>query len=51
MYTTMSVYKIQKKIKRFEIFKPGTTLKNWYNKQTDKLKEEKHRGSQGSIPI
>ena len=32
----MSVYKIQKKIKRFEIFKPGTTLKNWYNKQTDK---------------
>lgn len=32
----MSVYKIQKKIKRFEIFKPGTTLKNWYSRQTDK---------------
>lgn len=32
----MSVYKIPRKIKRFEIFQPRMTLKNWYNKQTDK---------------
>ena len=32
----MSVYKIPRKIKRFEIFQPKTTLKNWYTKQTDK---------------
>ena len=32
----MSVYKIPRKIKRFEIFRPKTTLKKWYNQQTDK---------------
>lgn len=32
----MSVYKIPRKIKRFEIFQPKMTLKNWYNKQSDK---------------
>lgn len=32
----MSIYKIPRKIKRFEIFQPRMTLKNWYNKQTDK---------------
>ena len=32
----MSLYKIPRKIKRFEIFQPRMTLKNWYNKQTDK---------------
>lgn len=32
----MSVYKIPRKIKRFEIFQPKTTLKKWYSKQTDK---------------
>lgn len=32
----MSVYKIPRKIKRFEIFQPRMTLKNWYAKQTDK---------------
>ena len=32
----MSVYKIPQKIKRFEIFRPKTTLKNWYNQQVDK---------------
>lgn len=32
----MSVYKIPRKIQRFEIFQPKTTLKNWYNKQSDK---------------
>ena len=32
----MSVYKIDKKIKRFEIFQPKTTLVNWYNNQSDK---------------
>ncbi len=32
----MSVYKIPRKIKRFEIFRPNMTLKNWYAKQTDK---------------
>lgn len=32
----MSVYKIPRKIKRFEIFQPKMTLKNWYAKQTDK---------------
>jgi hypothetical protein len=32
----MSVYKIPRKIKRFEIFQPKMTLKNWYAKQVDK---------------
>lgn len=32
----MSVYKIPRKIKRFEIFQPKTTLKKWYANQTDK---------------
>lgn len=32
----MSVYKIPRKIKKFEIFQPKTTLKKWYSKQTDK---------------
>ena len=32
----MSVYKIDKKIKRFEIFQPKTTLVNWYNNQSNK---------------
>jgi hypothetical protein len=32
----MSVYKIPRKIKRFEIFQPRTTLKKWYTNQTDK---------------
>lgn len=32
----MSVYKIPRKIKKFEIFRPNTTLKKWYSKQTDK---------------
>lgn len=32
----MSVYKIPRKIKRFEIFQPKTTLKKWYNAQKDK---------------
>ena len=32
----MSVYKIPRKIKRFEIFQPKMTLKNWYARQTDK---------------
>ena len=32
----MSVYKIPRKIKRFEIFQPRMTLKNWYAKQTNK---------------
>ena len=32
----MSIYKIPRKIKRFEIFQPRMTLKNWYNKQTNK---------------
>lgn len=32
----MSIYKIPRKIKRFEIFQPRMTLKNWYAKQTNK---------------
>lgn len=32
----MAVYKITRKIKRFEIFQPKTTLKKWYNAQSDK---------------
>ena len=32
----MSIYKIPRKIKKFEIFQPKTTLKKWYSKQTDK---------------
>ena len=32
----MSVYKIPQKIKKFEIFRPKTTLKKWYNQQVDK---------------
>lgn len=32
----MSIYKIPRKIKRFEIFQPKTTLKKWYSSQTDK---------------
>lgn len=32
----MSVYKIPRKIKRFEIFQPKTTLKKWCGKQTNK---------------
>lgn len=32
----MSVYKIPRKIKRFEIFQPKTTLKKWYSQQTNK---------------
>lgn len=32
----MSLYKIPRKIKKFEIFRPNMTLKNWYAKQTDK---------------
>jgi len=32
----MSVYKIPRKIARFEIFRPKTTLKSWLSKQSDK---------------
>lgn len=32
----MSTYILPRKIKRFEIFRPGMPLKNWLNKQTDK---------------
>lgn len=32
----MAIYKITNKIKRFEIFSPKTTLKKWYNNQSDK---------------
>lgn len=32
----MSVYKIPQKIKKFEIFRPKTTLKRWYDLQTNK---------------
>lgn len=32
----MSVYKIPRKIKKFEIFQPNMSLKNWYAKQTNK---------------
>ena len=32
----MSTYILPRKIKRFEIFRPGMPLKTWQNKQTDK---------------
>lgn len=32
----MSIYIIPRKIKRFEIFQPRTTLKTWYSQQVDK---------------
>ena len=32
----MSTYILPRKIKRFEIFRPGMPLKTWLNKQTDK---------------